>query len=139
MGAATTMLAGGILVMIVAVVLGEPARFDAAGVSLRSVLALLYLTVFGSIVTFSAYLWLMRNTTAARASTYAYVNPVVAVLLGWAVAGEPVNARIVIAGVAIVGAVWLIVSHPVARTTGEHPLPRSRTRLPESGEGKRAA
>ena len=89
------MLAGGAALLVLSVVLGEPWAFDASAVSLRSVLGLLYLIVFGSIVAFSAYIWLLRVSTPARVSTYAYVNPVVAVLLGWALAGEALTARMV--------------------------------------------
>ena len=102
------MLAGGVFLLLVALGSGEFARFTLADVSLRSALAFGYLTVFGSLVAFSAYAWLVKHTTATRASTYAYVNPVVAVLLGWALAGEPVSARTLLAGAVIVGAVVLI-------------------------------
>ena len=73
--------------------LGEPWAFDVSAVSLRSALGLLYLIVFGSIVAFSAYIWLLRVSTPTRVSTYAYVNPVVAVLLGWALADEALTVR----------------------------------------------
>jgi drug/metabolite transporter (DMT)-like permease len=82
--------------------------------SLRSLLAVLYLIVFGSLVGFSAYLWLMKATAPSRAATYAYVNPVVAVFLGWALAGEPLTSRTLLAAAVIVGAVALIVSRQAA-------------------------
>ena len=87
-------------------------RSTRARVSLRSALGLLYLVVFGSIVAFSAYIWLLRVSTPARVSTYAYVNPVVAVLLGWALAGEALTVRMVVAAAVIVSGVALITLAP---------------------------
>ena len=105
----------------------------------RSLLALAYLVVFGSLVGFTAYVFLLRHTRPALVATYAYVNPVVAVLLGWALAGEPLTARTLLAGAVIVGAVVLITTHrqkPVAAAEVEKepageppPLVASRERL----------
>ena len=92
--------------------LGEPWRFDSAALSLRSLLGFVYLVVFGSIVAFSAYIWLLRVSTPARVSTYAYVNPVVAVLLGAAFAGEALTTRMLIAAAVIVSGVALITLAP---------------------------
>jgi drug/metabolite transporter (DMT)-like permease len=78
-------------------------------VSTKSILATLYLATFGSIVAFSAYLFLLKNATPARVATYAYVNPVVAVLLGWLFAGEPLLRRTVLAALVIVASVALII------------------------------
>ncbi|MDQ2870352.1 MAG: drug/metabolite exporter YedA [Acidobacteriota bacterium] len=105
------MIAGGVLLWIAGLAFGEGARFHASAVSLRSVLSLGYLIVFGSLIGFSAYIWLLKVTTPARVTTYAYVNPVVAVLLGWAFAGEALTLRIGLAAVAIVGAVALIIRY----------------------------
>jgi drug/metabolite transporter (DMT)-like permease len=69
-----------------------------------------YLIVFGSLVGYSAYVWLLRVTSPALASTYAYVNPLVAVLLGWLLAGERMSGRIVVASLVIVGAVAMITN-----------------------------
>ena len=77
---------------------------------MRSLLSLLYLIVFGSLLGYSAYVWLLRVATPALASTYAYVNPVVAVFLGWLLAGERITGRVVLASAIIVGAVALITS-----------------------------
>ena len=71
--------------------------------------ALLYLLIFGSLVGFTAYVWLLRVSTPARVSTYAYVNPVIAVVLGWTFGGEELNARMLIAAAVIVAGVVLIV------------------------------
>ena len=111
MATAVTLLCGGAGLAILGTATGELARFDPAAVSAKSLLATAYLLVFGSIVGFTAYLWLLRNTTVARVSTYAYVNPIVAVLLGWALAGEPFTARVALAAAVIVGAVAIIIRH----------------------------
>lgn len=102
------MLAGGAFLLVLAVAVGEPARLDLAGVSLRSALAVAYLIVFGSIVAYTAYIWLLRVVSAARVATYAYVNPVVAVLLGWTLAGETLTPRMGVAAAVIVLGVALI-------------------------------
>ena len=107
---AMEMLAGGALLLVLALVTGQAAQLDLATVSLSSVLALGYLIVFGSLVAFTAYIWLLRATSPAQAATYAYVNPVVAVLLGWALAGEPLTTRTLLAAAIIVGAVVLITA-----------------------------
>ena len=109
---AMQMLAGGVGLLLLAVARGEPWQFTAAAVSLRSVLSFAYLVVFGSIVAFSAYVWLLRVSTPARVSTYAYVNPVVAVLLGAAFAGEALTARMLVAAAVIVSGVALITLAP---------------------------
>ncbi len=112
---AMQMIGGGVLLWLVGLAVGEGSRLDLAAVSARSVLSLLYLVVFGSLLGFSAYVWLLRATTPARVSTYAYVNPVVAVFLGWTLAGEAVTLRIGLATIAIVGAVALIIRYGGAR------------------------
>jgi drug/metabolite transporter (DMT)-like permease len=109
-GTAMEMIAGGVLLLLASGVKGEWGQVDFAAVSLSSWLALAYLTVFGSIVAFTAYTWLLRVSTPARISTYAYVNPVVAVLLGWALAGESLTAQMLLAAVVIVLAVVLITT-----------------------------
>ena len=119
------MIAGGLLLWIVGLLLGEGGRIHAEQISLRAVLSLGYLVIFGSLIGFSAYVWLLKVTTPARVTTYAYVNPVVAVLLGWAFAGEALTLRIGIATAAIVGAVFLIIrsggERKAAPVTSESP------------------
>lgn len=105
------MLAGGALLIVAGTLSGEWTRFDLNDASLRSIAAFLYLVVFGSIIAFTAYSWLLHNVSPARASTYAYVNPVVAVLLGWAIASEQISLRTLVAAGVIVASVWLITSH----------------------------
>jgi drug/metabolite transporter (DMT)-like permease len=112
-----SMIMGGALLLLTGAMLGELSRLDFANVSLKSWLAFWYLVVFGALVAFSAYLWLMRETTPTRAATYAYVNPVVAVLLGWLLAAEPLNPRVMTAAVVIIGAVALIVTEQGRRTS----------------------
>jgi drug/metabolite transporter (DMT)-like permease len=116
---AMQMTGGGTLLWIVGLAAGEGSRLHLAEVSSRSLLSLAYLIVFGSLLGFSAYVWLLRATTPARVSTYAYVNPLVAVLLGWAFAGEAVTLRIVLATVAIVGSVALIIRYGGSRAPVE--------------------
>jgi drug/metabolite transporter (DMT)-like permease len=114
---AMEMLCGGGMLALAGTGRGEWAAVDLGAVSLRSSLSFAYLVVFGSLVAFTAYVWLLRVTSPARVSTYAFVNPVVAVLLGWALAGEPLAARTMLATVVIVAAVAFITWAPV-RTGG---------------------
>jgi drug/metabolite transporter (DMT)-like permease len=109
---AAQMLTGGALLLALGLATGEGARLAAAGVSPKSLLAVGYLVVFGSLIGFSAYVWLMRVSTPARVATYAYVNPVVAVALGAAFGGEPLTPRTLLASAVIVTGVVAIVSAP---------------------------
>jgi len=108
MAASQQMLAGGAAMLLIAGVRGDPAVVARAGVTGQSALALAYLTVFGSIVAFSAFGWLVKATTPARLSTTAYVNPVVAVILGWALLGERLGPRAIGGAAMIVGAVLVM-------------------------------
>jgi drug/metabolite transporter (DMT)-like permease len=103
------MLAGGVALVATGMLLGELARTDVSTFSLRSIGAFGYLIVFGSIVAFTAYTWLLANVSATTASTYAYVNPLVAVALGAALLNEPITIRTVIATAIIVAAVVAMV------------------------------
>jgi drug/metabolite transporter (DMT)-like permease len=108
MSTAVQMITGSVTLILVAVLMGEPGRFDVDAVTMKSFLAWAYLVTFGAIIGFTAYAYVLRETTPAKASTYAYVNPAIAVLLGWAFANEPVTARtligagIILAGVAMI-------------------------------------
>jgi drug/metabolite transporter (DMT)-like permease len=118
------MLVGGVSAFLVGIVAGEPRHLVLAAVSERSLFALAYLTVLGSIVTFTAYNWLVTVEAPARVATYAYVNPVIAVLLGAIVAGEPLTPRIGLAAVVIVTAVVLVIagqSRPAEAVTRSAP------------------
>lgn len=107
MSAAMQMIAGGVLMVVIATFTGEWSRLDPSTVSLRSILAFFYLVVFGSIVGLSAYVYLLRRTSAAAVSTYAFVNPVIALALGW-LFGEVVTTRTLLGALMIVGSVFLI-------------------------------
>lgn len=102
------MLMGGGLLLLAATVTGEWTRFDVAAISLRSAAAFVYLIFIGAIIGFTAYIWLLNNTTPAKATTYAYVNPVVAVFLGWLILSEPVTPAMLAAMVIIIFSVALI-------------------------------
>ena len=135
------MLAGGAAFLVVSVIAGEPRHFSVGSVTTPSLIGFLYLVTFGSLIGFTAYIYLLGATAPAKAATYAYVNPVVAVILGWAVAGEPFTPRMFVAAVIILGAVALITlanakrtsaasvaSRPLAEDgTGDSQTPRQRT------------
>jgi drug/metabolite transporter (DMT)-like permease len=104
------MLLGGAMLLVAALLHGELKNFDLADVSTKSLIGFAYLTTVGSLVGFTAYIWLLGHQPPARVSTYAYVNPVVAVFLGWAFAGEPLSLRTAIAAAIIIGAVALITT-----------------------------
>lgn len=104
------MFSGGALLFLLALVTREPMQFDLAQVSARSIAGFVYLTTIGSLVAFTAFIWLLPHQPPSRVATYAYVNPVVAVFLGWAIAGEPLTLRTVIAAAIIIGAVALITT-----------------------------
>src|SRR5512145_1649942 len=104
------MLTGAVALFLVSLIKGELNGFSPASVSTRSWLALLYLITFGSLIGFVSYGWLLHNAPISLTSTYAYVNPLVAVLLGFFLADEPLNGRILIAAAIIIGSVVLINS-----------------------------
>jgi drug/metabolite transporter (DMT)-like permease len=107
---AAQMLAGGVVLALMGAIHGDLARFDAGAISVESAIAFTYLTVIGSLLAFTVYGWLLRVAPLPLIATYAYVNPVVAVILGAIVLDEPIELRTVIAGAVIVGAVALIVT-----------------------------
>jgi drug/metabolite transporter (DMT)-like permease len=107
---ALQMLCGGVALMLAAFAHGDWAMFSLAAASARSGLALVYLILVGSLVGFSTFVWLMKHSTPARVSTYAYVNPLVAVFLGWLILGEPITARTLAAAAVIVVSVAIITT-----------------------------
>jgi drug/metabolite transporter (DMT)-like permease len=111
MSSGMQMLAGGVLLALTSVAFGEFRRFHPSQVSREAWLALLYLIVAGSIVAFTAYVWLIHHQSPTRVGTYAYVNPVVAVLLGYFAAGEALDLRTVL------GTVFVLISVVVITTT----------------------
>jgi drug/metabolite transporter (DMT)-like permease len=106
LGAATPLLAGGAILVVVALAAGE----HTGNVSARSLFGLSYLILAGTVATFSAYIWLLRVVNPNRVATYAFVNPAVAVVLGWAVAGETLSGAALVATAIIVGSVAVAVS-----------------------------
>jgi drug/metabolite transporter (DMT)-like permease len=122
----TQMLAGGVVLMGMAAITGEFGRFDPTIVTPASILAFLYLAIIGSLLAFTVYGWMLRVAPLPLIATYAYVNPVVAVILGALILQEPVDLRTIVAGAVIVGAVALIVTA------------RGRMRAPTADHGRRA-
>ena len=125
------MLAGAAAFLLAAVLTGELHDFHPTAVSPASAIGLAYLVTFGSLIGFTAYVYLLRATTPAKASTYAYVNPVVAVLLGWAVAGEPVTARTLMAAAVILAGV-AIITRPGRSGRASPRTPRALRRRPST-------
>jgi drug/metabolite transporter (DMT)-like permease len=108
LAASMEMLTGGAALLVVGLVMGEPSRVNLAAMSVRSVLALGYLIVFGSLIALTAYMWLLQVSAPAHVATYAYVNPVIAIILGALVAHEPFTPRVAVAGAIIIAAVVVI-------------------------------
>jgi drug/metabolite transporter (DMT)-like permease len=115
------MVTGAVVLSVMALLSGEPAQFDPAAVSNDSLVALAYLTIIGSLLAFTVYGWLLRVAPLPFIATYAYVNPVVAVILGTVIREEPLDPRTLVAGAVIVGAVALIVT-----ARGRMAAPRSQ-------------
>jgi drug/metabolite transporter (DMT)-like permease len=128
LGSAAQMIAGGLVIGLESLASGELSRFHLEKVSWLSVAALAYLIVFGSVVAFSAFSWLLRVVPVSLAATAAYVNPVVAVILGAVVLGERITLREAIAGAVIIAAVVLIVT----ASTGGQRAPAAKV-PPEPG------
>src|SRR5436305_5062048 len=105
---ALSLLAGSVQLLLAGTVVGESRGFSFAAVSLRSWLALGYLILFGSVVAFTAYNWLLEHYSPTLVATHTYVNPIVAVLLGWLFAGEAVTLNVLLSTVMVIGAVMLV-------------------------------
>ena len=123
LGAAMQSFAGGVVLLIAALISGEFHRFHFGAVSWRSWVALAYLVVFGSGIGLSAYLYILQKSTAARVATYAFVNPVVALFLGWLIADEVISLRTVVAAVIILTAVVLVITAPHRPHEPKEPVP----------------
>ncbi len=104
------MLAGGTVLGVVGTLRGEATTFDPSQVSSASLWGLAYLIVFGAIIGYTAYSWLLKNTKPEMVATYAYVNPMIAVLLGWFIAGESLTPTMLVGAAIVVGSVALITS-----------------------------
>lgn len=127
MSTSVQMLTSGALLLVLSVATGEISRLNADTVTTRSVVSLAYLIVFGSVLAWSAYIFLLRETTPARAASYAYVNPVVAVVVGWAVGGEALTLRMLVASVIIIAGVVLIITRQTAPEAATQPELASET------------
>lgn len=132
------LLAGGVLAALVGGLAGELGELAAAAVSARSLLAFAYLTTFGTLVTFSAYTWLLERCEPAVVGSYAFVNPVVALAMGWAVGGETLSAGALAAAAVIVAGVYLVVTSGAGRRpAGSAPPPEPWARLPAETPGSK--
>jgi len=140
MTTAMQMLSGGVVLAIMAVMAGEIGQLDTARVSFKSVVSLMYLTIFGALVGYSAYIWLLSVTTPARASTYAYVNPAVAVFLGWLLADERLDVRAGLAMGMILSAIVVVtLKGGRPRRDGQQQHDRQQTVLLASDDQPTAA
>lgn len=113
--AAMQMIAGGVLLLSASLITGEWTRIMIDQVSIRSILSWLYLIIFGSLIAFSSYIWLLRHTAPSQVSTHAYINPLVALILGMALAEEALTTRNVIAAIIIIISVTIITTYPAER------------------------
>jgi len=121
LGASMEMIAGGVLLAVVGLARGEASHVDLAAVSARSWIALAFLALFGSVVAYSAYVWLLKVSRPELVATYAFVNPIVAVALGVVLAGEAVSGATLLAAALIVAAVAIVVTSPAPRGPAEPP------------------
>jgi drug/metabolite transporter (DMT)-like permease len=126
MASAIEMLAEGLFLFGLAGVLGETRGFEPASVTRESALAVLYLVVFGSLIAYAAYVWLIHNTSPARVSSYAYVNPFVAMLLGVWLGNESFGITTLVAASLVVGSVVLITLEKKSRPDAIEPRRRRR-------------
>jgi len=108
MAAAMSLLAGAVMLFLVGTVTGEAAKFDLALISVKSLAALGYLAIAGSLVAYSAYFWLLNRFPPTLIATHTYVNPIVALILGWSLAGEVLTGRFVFGGVVVIAAIALV-------------------------------
>jgi drug/metabolite transporter (DMT)-like permease len=106
---ALQMMAGGVVVFLAGLLLGESRALDLARFSTESLIGFVYLLVFGSLVAFTAYTWLLQNAPISLVSTYAYVNPVVAVILGWAILNEEITPTMLLGAALIIASVAFVV------------------------------
>jgi len=136
-GAAMQMLTGSVWLLLASLLRGEPQHFDFSTVSARSLFACSYLVVAGSLIGFTTFVWLMKHSTPARVSTYAYVNPIVAVFLGWLIAHEPVGPRMfVAAAVIVVGVATITVAKGQKRTAPASAPVVTKAEVPNPGEAR---
>ncbi len=132
---ALQMTTGGLLVAIVGLLVGEGTKFDVAAFAPESLVAVAYLLVFGSLLAFTAYSWLLQNAPISQVATYAYVNPVVAVILGWAILAEEITPVMLAGAVLIVASVAVVVRHEAASRSGSS---REASSLPTAAQAEGA-
>ena len=120
--AAQQMLCGGMLLLFVGIATGELRRLHLGSISMLSLGSFIYLVIIGAVVGYTAYIWLLRHCEPAKVATYAYVNPIVAVLLGTLFAGETVTMRTLIAAALIIGSVALVITAQQLRARVEPPI-----------------
>jgi drug/metabolite transporter (DMT)-like permease len=121
MSAAMSLLAGSVMLLLGGMITGEGAGLYLSLVSLKSLLALVYLAVAGSLVAYSAYFWLLSRFPPTLVATHTYVNPLVAIVLGWAIGGETLTARFLFGGLLVIAAIGL-----VGRTNSREPTAARR-------------
>lgn len=136
MGSAMQMMGGGAVLLLAGLLTGEAADLDLAAISTISVAAWVYLVFFGSIIAFTAYVWLLKVVPVTKAATYTYVNPVVAVFLGWLILDETITPITILSSIIIIIAVILIqtakqTSQPPAQEPGQ-PVPSSTLAAPST-------
>jgi drug/metabolite transporter (DMT)-like permease len=129
------MVAGGAALIVGGILLGEVGRTDIGAFSTRSIVAIVYLVLFGSIVAFTAYTWLLAHVAVATVATYAYVNPIVAVALGAIFLSEPITPRTLLAAAIIIGAVIAMVSGRARSAEEPGPAPEAATLEPPGQAG----
>jgi len=120
--AAQQMLCGGALLLLAGIVTGELPRFHPDSISILSLASFVYLVIIGAVIGYTAYIWLLRHCEPAKVATYAYVNPIVAVLLGALFAGETITVRTLIAAALIIGSVALVITAQQLRARVEPPI-----------------
>jgi drug/metabolite transporter (DMT)-like permease len=128
LGAAMQGLCGGVALWVVGFFAGEVRSLHLAAVSTRSWMAMAYLIFFGSMIGFTAYIYILKHSTATRVATYAFVNPVVALSLGWFLLGESITLRTILAAAVILAAVLLVITAPHRESL------KAATALPEVAE-----
>jgi len=142
MATAIEMLAGGALLLLAGLATGEATGLNFAQFSSRSLLAMLYLTIFGSLVAFTAYIWLLKHVAAAKVATYTYVNPLIAVVLGWLILSEAITVATIVAAIIIVLAVILISANQsrgaVTSSNTEEPVRKLALAAPLIGEAPKS-
>jgi drug/metabolite transporter (DMT)-like permease len=112
------LITGGVALMAISAVLGEPASFDIGAVPATAIGGWFYLTIAGTIVAFAAYVWLLKRVSPTLVATYTFVNPIIAVALGWAVLGERLNGTMALGALLVIGSVIGLLASPVRSRSG---------------------